>query len=111
MATVRQMLPEMLDVERRYGIDAGIAMQEQPAGAVRRVRRGRRFARRLRPASVPGDVSRSIEGRTIFGRCEYYLSLAGRKAGDEAANRVAPRGPIRRGDARPRPAGSKPTGR
>ena len=30
-ATVRQMLPEMLDVERRNGIDAGIRIQEQPA--------------------------------------------------------------------------------
>ena len=80
-ATVRQMLPEMLDVERRQCIDSGIRVLEQPAEpcVVADVAANSPAA----SAGIhAGDVIKVVDGRTIFGRCEYCLSLAGHRAGD-----------------------------
>ncbi len=80
-ASVRQMLPEMLDVERQYGIEAGIRIQEQPAEPCTVL-----DVVANSPAAAAGihlgDIIKVIDGKTIWGRCEYYLALVGHKAGD-----------------------------
>jgi S1-C subfamily serine protease len=68
----------MLDVERRYGIFTGLTTQEQPQEpcVVSEVAAGS-------PAALvgirSGDVVKRLGGRAIVGRCEFLLSLVGRK--------------------------------
>jgi serine protease Do len=84
MTAVRYCLPRMLDIERQNCISIGLTTQTNPPEpcVVSEVEADS-------PASMagikPGDVIKRVEGRTIVGRCEYFLSLIGHKAGDTLA--------------------------
>jgi serine protease Do len=82
VAAVRHTLPEMLDVERRYGIATGLTTQEQPPEpcVVAEVAADSPAAQ---AGLRPGDVIKRVNGRTILGRCEYVLSLVGHQPGDK----------------------------
>ena len=77
---VRHTLPQMLDVERRYGIFTGLTTQDQPQEpcVVSEVAAGS-------PAALAGirsgDVVKKLGGLAIIGRCEFLLSLIGCKPG------------------------------
>jgi len=78
-AAVRQVLPEMLDVERQYGLATGLEMQAQEPCRVTAVVPG------LPAASAgfrPGDVVTTVDGRSVAGRSDFHLALIGRKPGE-----------------------------
>ena len=81
VAAVRHTLPQMLDVERRYSIFTGLTTQELPQEpcVVSDVAAGS-------PAALAGihsgDIIKRLGGREIIGRCEFLLSLIGRKSGE-----------------------------
>ena len=109
IAMVRHVVPDMLDVERRYLIFTGLETQEQPyepciVSAVAA----------HSPAAAAGfhigDVIRRVNGHAVLGRCEFLFSLIDHKPGDTLQFLVA------RGDqslnlslalaARPKPDGA-----
>jgi serine protease Do len=72
-------LPELLDVERRYRIVAGLDVSPFRDAAVRRVAAGGPAAR----AGVQvGDRLLSVNGKPLVGGFDYYIELLGRRAGE-----------------------------
>ena len=94
IAMVRHVLPDMLDVERRYLIYTGLETQEQPYEPC--------IVSAVAPHSPAaaagfrsGDVIRRVNGRAVLGRCEFVFSLINHKAGDTMQFLVAQGGSVR----------------
>ena len=79
VAAIRSSLPEMLDVERRYGIATGLTFNPVELAQVAAVAAGSPAA----AAGVqPGDLIQRLDGKPILGRLEFCLALIGRKPQD-----------------------------
>ena len=79
VSAVRQSLPDMLDVERRYGLVTGLALQVQAPCKVMAVATGS-------PAALvgiePGDILARLDGKPIEDCCDLHLGLIDRKPGE-----------------------------
>ncbi len=77
---LRQLLPELLDLERRYRIEIGMQIENLDAPRVAHVRSGS-------PADVAGiqsgDIITQIDDKPIAGSVDYNVSLIGRKPGSK----------------------------
>lgn len=72
-------LPELLDVERRYRIVAGLDVSPFRDASVRRVVADGPAAR---AGIQAGDRLLTVNGKPIAGGFDYYIELLGRRAGD-----------------------------
>jgi serine protease Do len=75
---LRVLLPELLDLERRYRIEVGMQVDNLDEPRVLRVRAD---SPADRAGICCGDVLTHIDGRPIAGGVEYYIDLIGREAG------------------------------
>ncbi len=79
VAAIRFCLPDMLDVEHRYGIATGLVLRPSEPAQVVAVAAGS-------PAALagvqPGDLIERLNGEPIAGRLEFSLALIGRKPQD-----------------------------
>jgi serine protease Do len=77
--TVRNTLPEMLDIERRQGITAGLQFRPDDSCRVTAVAADS-------PAAAAGvkadDVLTGIDGKPLTGRLDFGFALVGRKPRD-----------------------------
>lgn len=79
-ATIRSVLPELLDVERRYGITTGLAVYAQGPCRVTEVAAGSPAA----AAGVsPGEVIVQLDAARIATAADFQLALVGRKPGEK----------------------------
>ena len=81
VSAVRHTLPDMLDVERLYGIYTGLntqALPQEPCVVAKVAARSPAAAADIQA----GDVVKLVNGQTILGRCEFLLSLIDHKPGD-----------------------------
>ncbi len=77
---LRALLPELLDVERRYNIDSGLMLATSSALRVRDVKPGSAAA----AAGVrPDDLVKAIDGRPLAEPVDFHIALIGRSPGDE----------------------------
>jgi len=75
---LRTLLPDLLDVERRYGVEAGLVLDSVDAPRVLQVRGGSPADR----AGVRrGDLLRAIDGRPVREGIDWDIALIGRRAG------------------------------
>jgi serine protease Do len=76
---LREILPALLDVERRYRLEAGLRVDSLEEPRVASVRPGS-------PADEaglrPGDVLRMIDGRPVREGIDFDIALIDRRAGD-----------------------------
>jgi serine protease Do len=76
---LREILPALLDVERRYRLEAGLRVDSLAEPRVASVRPGS-------PADEaglrPGDVLRMIDGRPVREGIDFDIALIDRRAGD-----------------------------
>ncbi len=76
---LRRLLPELLDVERRYRISSGLRLDTAAEPGVRSVEPGS-------PADSagikPGDVLREIDGTAVGEAVDFHIALIGRNPGD-----------------------------
>jgi serine protease Do len=77
---LRAVLPEMLDVERRYRIDSGLKLSNLP-GRVR-VESVAAQSPAARAGIEPGDELTEIAGRPAREAVDFSIALIGLKAGD-----------------------------
>ena len=81
-STLHQLLPDMLDVCRRYGIVTGMDVAGDGPCRVAGVERGSPAA----AAGIrPGDFITRLAGRPTPTITDYHLALIGRKPGDSIA--------------------------
>ena len=77
--TLRGLLPDMLDVHRRYGLVTGLTVSKDGPCRVAAVETDS-------PASDadirPGDVLTTLSGEPIAAGADWHLGLVGRKPGD-----------------------------
>ncbi len=77
---LRRLLPELLDVERRYRIDSGLRLVAAVEPRVESVRSG---SAAERAGIEPGDVLRKVNGETVDEAVDFHIALIGRHPGDE----------------------------
>jgi serine protease Do len=78
-ATIREILPEMIDAERRQGFVTGLELRQQETCQVASVAPESPAA----AAGIrPGDVPAKLDGKPLAGRLEYCFALLGHKAKD-----------------------------
>ena len=78
-ATMRQVLPEMIDAERRQGIATGLELREQETCQAASVAAASPAA----SAGVrPGDVLAKLDGKPISSRLDFCFFLLSRKPKD-----------------------------
>ncbi len=77
---LRRLLPELLDVERRYRIESGLQLTSAAEPSVRRVKKG---SAADRAGIKPGDVLRRVDGETVAEVVDFHIALIGRQAGDD----------------------------
>jgi serine protease Do len=79
---LRELLPDLLDVERRYRISTGLTLGAGAGPAVAEVRPGS-------PADEAGiregDVIRAVDRRPVSEAIDYHIALIGRRSGDRVA--------------------------
>jgi len=85
VATLRNYLPKMLDVERRYGLVTGLAVR---TGAPCRVASVAGNSPAARAGLKPGDVLLGLDGKSIPTATDYHLALVGRQPGQTLKLRV-----------------------
>ncbi len=77
---LRRLLPELLDVERRYHITSGLRLNTAAEPGVRSVEPGS-------PADnagiKPGDVLHEIDGVAVAEAVDFHIALIGRSPGDQ----------------------------
>ncbi|MHC5024055.1 MAG: trypsin-like peptidase domain-containing protein [Planctomycetota bacterium] len=105
---LREVLPDLIDVERRYRLRSGLAVGNLDEPRVLRVERGSPAAQ---AGLRVGDVLLAIDGRPVREGIDYNIALIGRRAGDTLRLRVRRddeqlRVPLRL-DARPAPDGTR----
>lgn len=82
---LRAILPEMLDIEKRYRVEVGLKVEGRDAAAVTAVQSGT-------PAEEvglqPGDRIVQVDDTPIDEAVDYYVAAVGRKPGDTLRLRV-----------------------
>lgn len=76
---LRQILPEMLDVERRYRLVAGLKLGAEGPAKVEAVEPGSPAAK---AGLAPGDVLIRFNDQAVENRIDFDINLVGKKAGD-----------------------------
>ncbi len=76
---LRDLLPELLDVERRYRVRTGLRVSPQAPVVVRTVAPDSPAAR---AGLRTGDVIRRIDGQPIRRGLDYHIAFIGRRADD-----------------------------
>ena len=76
---LRNLLPELLDVERRYRIDSGLRLSTVAQPRVASVEAG---SPADRAGIRPGDILREIEGDDVEEVVDFHIALIGRRPGD-----------------------------
>ncbi len=77
---LRRLLPELLDVERRYRIESGLQLTSAAEPSVRTVKTG---SAADRAGIEPGDVLRKVDGETVAEVVDFHIALIGRQPGDD----------------------------
>ena len=77
---LRRLLPELLDVERRYRIETGLHLVAAVEPRVDSVKSG---SAAERAGINPGDVLRKVNGETVDEAVDFHIALIGRQPGDE----------------------------
>ena len=77
---LRRLLPELLDVERRYRIDSGLRLIAAVEPRVDTVKSG---SAAERAGIEPGDVLRMVNGKSVDEAVDFHIALIGREPGDE----------------------------
>jgi serine protease Do len=77
---LRRLLPELLDVERRYGIDSGLRLIAAVEPRVDLVKSG---SAAEHAGIEPGDVLRMVNGMAVDEAVDFHIALIGRQPGDE----------------------------
>jgi serine protease Do len=105
---LREALPELLDVERRYNIVTGLEVASQDGPRVTLVRPDSPASR---AGLRNGDVIASINGRAIERGVDYHIAMIGRRPGESLPLMVRREGktiPLELTiDERPAPDGAK----
>src|SRR6185503_18268011 len=105
---LREVLPDLLDIERRYRITCGISLDTLETPRVTSVQAGSPAAD---AGVMVGDIVQSVDGRSIHEGIEFSIALIGRKAGQPLTLGI-----VREGDmkevkltlaAKPAPDGAK----
>ena len=76
---LRELLPELLDVERRYRVQSGLRLIAEAEPRVASVKAGSPAAR---AGIEPGDILREIEGDDVEEVVDFHIALIGRGPGD-----------------------------
>ena len=76
---LRGLLPELLDVERRYRVESGLRLSTEAEPRVASVKAGSAAAR---AGIEPGDILREIEGDDVEEVVDFHIALIGRGPGD-----------------------------
>ena len=105
---LREILPQMLDVERRYHIIIGLKVADDGGCRVREVAPGSPAAQ----AGIEvGDVITGIADETVHSDIDYHIAMIGRHAGDRLTVRLVRGGQAREvvlePAKRPRPDGGR----
>jgi serine protease Do len=104
---LRQILPELLDVERRYRIDIGLTLSNGQA----EVGEVAANSAAQRAGLQRGDRIVAIDGQPLRHAIDYHIALLGRKAGEPIPMQVQRQGKAvalsLTPDARPRPDGTR----
>ena len=85
---LRRLLPELLDVERRYRIDSGLRLIAAVEPRVDTVKSG---SAAERAGIEPGDVLRMVNGESVDEAVDFHIALIGREPGDELRLNDRPR--------------------
>ena len=76
---LRQLLPELLDVERRYRIDSGLTLGNVAEPRVVAVRPGSA----AEAAGIrAGDLVKEVDGAPLTESVDFHIALIGRRPGD-----------------------------
>ncbi len=75
---LRAALPEMLDIERRYRLEIGLAIGDDA-----RVTTVRSESPAARAGIKPDDRLLSVDGRDLHTGIDFWIDLIGRRPGDE----------------------------
>ena len=103
--TLREVLPELLDVERRYGFLTGAKVRDgvgpdgNDACVVAKVIAN---SPADKAGLVAGDVLQQLNGQLLRGAIDFQIALIGKKSGDTLSFTVVPGRPA------PVPAGTAP---
>jgi serine protease Do len=105
---LREVLPDLIDVERRYRLRSGLAVGNLDEPRVLSVEPGSPAAN---AGLHVGDVLLAVDGRPVREGIDYNIALIGRRAGDTVRLRVRRgtdemRVPVRL-EARPAPDGAR----
>jgi len=76
---LRELLPELLDVERRYRVESGLRLSTEAEPRVASVKAGSAAAR---AGIEPGDILREIDGDDVEEVVDFHIALIGRRPGD-----------------------------
>ena len=101
---LREVLPDLLDIERRYGIVAGVRV-----GTLRepRITEVVRDSPADQAGLQPGDILTRINGTTVREGVDYYIAMIGREPGDRIPIELKRQGKVQRAsltlEARPAP--------
>ncbi|HEX7011056.1 MAG TPA: trypsin-like peptidase domain-containing protein [Phycisphaeraceae bacterium] len=103
---LRRLLPEMLDVERRYRIRTGLRVEGD--GGRCRVAQVEPNSPAAQAGIAPGQVIEAIDGVPVRSVIDFHIALIGRQPGDTLRLTMAS-GAVRNLTlaARPRPDGAK----
>ena len=82
---LREMLPDMLDVERRYGLSTGLTLAPTDAGRILSVVADSPAAK---VGLQPGERVTAVAGSPIRDSVDFHIALVERKPGDRVTLRV-----------------------
>ena len=103
---LREVLPQMLAVERRYGLDTGLVVRDGMSGCV--VAEVRPDSPAAAAGLAPNDVIHAVQGQSIRSAIDLHIALIGRKPGDAVTLSVGRVGDVTLTLAdRPRPDGAR----
>lgn len=88
---LKKRLPEMLSIERRYRVETGLELREEPGeGGTRAV-----VVEQVTPGSAaseagirPGDVIARVESTPAKGLVDFHIALLGHRPGDKVEMRL-----------------------
>ncbi len=88
---LRRLLPELLDVERRYKIQSGLKLSAEFEPRVIAVVEG---SPADRAGIAAGDVLREVDGAPVQEVVDFHIALIGRRPGDRLRLKMAREGDI-----------------